>query len=66
MDEFYTQEAITVIWNEELEAERLYDSLIEAFDPYAYDADEEDEENEGDYDHLIDSYMEASLFGWDS
>jgi len=68
MEEFYTAATYYAIAMAELEAEmeteKIYEAHLDAFDPYA--EVEEDEENERDYDHLIDSYMEASLFGWDS
>lgn len=52
------------------------ESKIDSYDPYvdddficSYCEDEDMECSEcgiTDNDHLIDSYMEASLFGWDS
>ena len=64
MSEFYTQETMTQIWNEELEAENLYNALIEAYDPYM-DFDEEEEEHDF-YEGREDIGMEAGLFGWDA
>lgn len=64
MTEFYTQETMAQIWNEELEAEKLYNALIDAYDPYA---DFEDEEEQEDfYEGREDIGMEAGLFGWDA
>ena len=65
MSEFYTQETMTQIWNEELEAENLYNALIDAYDPYM-DFDDEEEEEHDFYEGREDIGMEAGLFGWDA
>jgi len=67
MSEFYTQETMTQIWNEELEAENLYNALIDAYDPYMdFDDYEDEEEQEDFYEGREDIGMEAGLFGWDA
>ena len=69
MDEFYTQETMTQIWNEELEAENLYNALIDAYDPYLDfddDYEYEDEDPQDPYEGREDIAMEAGLFGWDA
>jgi len=76
MSEFYTAETIQSIREAELEMEQ-YQMMLDKYDPYADVDDEvcsycEDEEVDcqecggTDYDYLIDSYVEGSLFGWDS
>jgi hypothetical protein len=68
MSEFYTQETMTQIWNEELEAENFYNALIDAYDPYMDfdDYEYEDEEPQDPYEGREDIGMEAGLFGWDA
>jgi len=69
MDEFYTQETMTEIWNEEVDNENFYNALIDAYDPYLDFDDEyeyEDEEPQDPYEGREDIAMEAGLFGWDA
>lgn len=69
MDEFYTNDTQVAIWNEELDAERLHDALIDAYDPYLDfddDYEYEDEEPQDPYEGREDIAMEAGLFGWDA
>jgi hypothetical protein len=69
LNEFYTQETMAQIWNEELEAENFYNALIDAYDPYLDfddDYEYEDEEPQDPYEGREDIAMEAGLFGWDS
>jgi hypothetical protein len=72
MTKFYTNATQTAIWNSELDAERLHDALIDAYDPYM-DYDEEgceycyfvecvcDRDDQGNED----LGMEEGLFGWE-
>ena len=55
MDEFYTTEAQTTIWNQALDAEVFQQALLDAYDPYD---DYDDQGNE-------DAGMEEGLFGWE-
>ena len=70
MDEFYTNETQTAIWNQEMENEKLYNALIDAYDPYMdfddyFEDDFEDEEPDPDQGRE-DAGMEGYLFGWDA
>ena len=64
MDEFYTPETYYAIAMQEIdmaheyEMDEAYNEESDDFTGYEY----EDYDN----DHLIDSYMEGSLFGWDA
>lgn len=67
MDEFYTAETMMEIWNNELEAERVSEAYLEAYDPYMdFDDYEDEEEQEDFYEGREDIGMEAGLFGWDA
>jgi hypothetical protein len=55
MDEFYTNATQVAIWNEELQAEKLQQALLDAYDPYD---DYDDQGNE-------DAGWEEGLFGWE-
>jgi hypothetical protein len=61
MDEFYTAETMMEIWNNELEDEKLYNALIDAYDPFEDVEDEEDF-----YEGNEDAGMEGYLFGWEA
>lgn len=64
MTEFYTQETFNAIYEQEAQMERMYDAMIEAYDPYM---DFDDEDFEDDYEEgYEDRGMEGYLFGWDS
>jgi hypothetical protein len=69
MDEFYTAETMMEIWNNELEAERVSEAYLDAYDPYMDfddDYEYEDEEPQDPYEGREDIGMEAGLFGWDA
>lgn len=66
MNKFYTNDTQFEIWNNELDAERFYDALIDAYDPYLDYDDEDEEEPQDYYDGREDIAMEAGLFGWDA
>lgn len=71
MEKIYTSKTQIALWNEEVQAERLYNALIETYDPYM-DYDNECpfcggtdecvcEVDEGDEDRGF----EEGLFGWE-
>ena len=64
MSEFYTAETMMEIWNNELEDEKMYSELIDAYDPYNDDYDGDDQEDF--YEGNEDAGMEGYLFGWEA